>query len=508
MSDTALLEKPPEQQDSGDAQEPPNKYLYPEFCSYAGERYLDTIIQQILPYALWRTWHYAVDYQAPGNVCYVGTARLASRVKPGIRKIELDFQELEARQLMRKYAARLPIAQDDGSLKSEAVTVKDFTALYALAHEYHLWTHSDEYIPAARDQIDLILDDLRLLAKVLRFDNYRRLIECRKPGRKAKVQPVHLYYQCVRPEDQEGWEDLPDQPTSLRQGVQEPGTSDQNTNLYSNGPDKTSSAYRESRSEEDSPEKVSISSGFGDVVGATIGNPTANQVTETDEGTEETQTKSKSKSKQPNPPTQEEVGRAARAKDAKEYNIEELKRDPYAMAAALLEMRERGELGGDPQPAPTSRSQKPKKNQRPRRMPPQPLITTIGKFAQDLGDNQKFVQSDITRATKIYFASTQIFSGFQNGWFREQLEAAFATTLHARGIKKRMPYLFSTLENQLEFTAEELAFIRSDEPLFADGDIGDFVRELQRQHKKSGSTLDYTEWVRQTWLSPGPAARL
>ena len=74
---------------------------------------------------------------------------------------------------------------------------------------------------------------------------------------------------------------------------------------------------------------------------------------ETDEGTEETQTKSKSK--QPNPPTQEEVGRAARAKDAKEYNIEELKRDPYAMAAALLEMRERGELGGEPQPAPTSR---------------------------------------------------------------------------------------------------------------------------------------------------------
>ncbi len=156
----------------------------------------------------------------------------------------------------------------------------------------------------------------------------------------------------------------------------------------------------------------------------------------------------------------------------------------------------------------TSRSQKPKKNQRFRRMPPQPLINTIGKFAQDLGDNQKFVQSDITRATKIYFASTQIFSGFQNGWFREQLEAAFATTLHARGIKKRMPYFFSTLENQLEFTAEELAFIRSDEPLFADSDIGDFVRDLQRQHKKSGSTLDYAEWVRQTWLSPGPAQRV
>ena len=85
MSDTALLEKPPVQQDGGDSQEPPNKYLYPEFAGYGGERYLDTLIQQILPYALWRTWHYAVDYQAPGNVCYVGTARLTRRVKPAKR---------------------------------------------------------------------------------------------------------------------------------------------------------------------------------------------------------------------------------------------------------------------------------------------------------------------------------------------------------------------------------------------------------------------------------------
>ncbi len=498
MSDTALLEKPPEPQDGGDAEAPPNKYLYPEFLGYSGERYLDTIIQQILPYALWRTWHYAVDYQKPGSVCYVGTTRLASRVKPGIRKIELDFQELEARQLMRKYAARLPILQEDGSFKNEAVTVKDFTALYALAHEYHLWTHSDEYIPATRDQIDLILDDPRLLAKVLRFDNYRRLIECRKPGRKAKVQPVHQYYQIVRPEDQESWENLPEQPVAARQGEQVPGTPDQNTNLYSNVSDKTASAYRESSNEESLAEKDSISSSFGDVVGAAIGKIIKDQVIETNGETEGTE--SKPKSKQPNPPPKKEMGGAERAKDATEYNIEELKRDPYAMAAALLEMRERGELGGDPQPAPTSRSQKPKKNQRPRRMPPQQLINTIGMYAQQLGDNQKFVQSDITRATKIYLASTQVFSSFQNSWFREQLETAFATTLHARGVKKRMPYFFSTLENQLEFTVEELAFIRSDEPLFADSDIGDFVRGLQHQHKKSGSKLDYAEWVRQTYL--------
>jgi len=500
MSDTALLEKPPEQQDGGgNAQEPPNKYLYPEFAGYGGERYLDSIVQQILPYALWRTWHYAVDYQAPGSACYVGTTRLASRVKPGIRKIELDFQELQARGLMRKYAARLPVKQEDGSCKNEAVTVKDFAVLYALAHEYHLWTHSDEYIPASRDQIDLILHDARLLAKLLRFDNYRRLIECRKPGRKAQTQPIHVYYQCVHSGDEEGWEDLPEQPAATQQDAQEPGTPVQNANLYSNVPVISSSSYRESRSKEDSLTTVSVSSGFREVVGVAIGNPT------TDVETDDTQPKPKSN--QPNPSTQEEVGRAARAKDAIAYNIDELKRDPYAMAAALLEMRERGELGDDPQPAPTNRSQKPKKNQRPRRMPPAQLLRTIGQYAQELGDHQKFVQSDITRATKIYLASTQIFSGFQNGWFRKQLEAAFEAAC-GRGIGKRMPYFFSTLENGLAFTAEELAYIRSDEPLYADGNISDFVARLKRQYAKSGSALDYEKWIWQSWLPAGPAQRM
>jgi hypothetical protein len=497
MSDTALLERPPEQQDGGD-HEPPNKYLYPEFAGYGGERYLDTIVQQILPYALWRTWHYAVDFQAPGSYCYVGATRLASRVKPGIRKIELDFQELLARGLMVKYAKRLPIKQDDGSSKNEACTVKDFAALYALAHEYHLWTHSDEYIPAVRDQLDLILADPHLLAKLLRFDNYRRLIECRKPGRKPQPQPVHLYYQIVHPEDEVGWEDSPEQTAATQQDAQAPGTSAQNANLYSIPPDNTSSPYRESRSEEDSSTSDSDSS-LGDVVSAAIGNITTNVEVE--------DTQPKSKPNQPNPSTQEEMGGAARAKDAIAYTIDELKRDPYAMAAYLIEMRERGELGGDPQPAPTNRSQKPKKHQRPRRMPPQALLNTIGKYAQDLGDNQKFVQSDITRATKIYFAAAQVFSGFQNSWFRKQLEAAYEEACK-RGIKKRMPYFFTTLENRMEFSAEELAFIRSDEPLYADGDISDFVARLKRQYEKSGSVLDYDKWIWQSWLPAGPAQRM
>ena len=66
--------------------ERPNKYLYPPFAGYSGERYLDSILQQILPNALSRTWRYAVDFQAPGNPCYVGAARISQRVKPGTTK--------------------------------------------------------------------------------------------------------------------------------------------------------------------------------------------------------------------------------------------------------------------------------------------------------------------------------------------------------------------------------------------------------------------------------------
>src|SRR5260370_10220990 len=117
--------------------ERPNKYLYPVFAGYGGERYLDSILQHILPNALSRTWRYAVDFQAPGRDCYVGAAKIADRVKPGVRKIEIDLHELERRGLMRRYAARRPFLQEDGSGVERAVVVKDFTSLYGLAYDYH-----------------------------------------------------------------------------------------------------------------------------------------------------------------------------------------------------------------------------------------------------------------------------------------------------------------------------------------------------------------------------------
>src|SRR5260370_32322409 len=189
----------PQQEDQKNDQtqqpERPNKYLYPPFAGYSGERYLDSLLMQILPAALWRTWHYAVDFQAPGNPCYVGAARISQRVKPGVRKIEMDLHELEARGLMRTYAARQPVLRADGTVRNEAVVVKDFSSLYGLAYEYHLWTQSPEYIPPQRDHRDLIYADHHLYHNLIRFDTYRRLLQRPKPSRTPHTTEPQVRYQ-------------------------------------------------------------------------------------------------------------------------------------------------------------------------------------------------------------------------------------------------------------------------------------------------------------------------
>src|SRR5205807_4551779 len=88
-----------------------NKYKHAIFAGWAGERYVSWILKQILPYALWRTWWSAVSFQAPGNTCYVGTAAIARQEKPGVRKIEMDLQEFEARALMSRYPQRQAFPQ-------------------------------------------------------------------------------------------------------------------------------------------------------------------------------------------------------------------------------------------------------------------------------------------------------------------------------------------------------------------------------------------------------------
>src|SRR5216684_7204820 len=54
-----------------------NKYWYPEFAGWHGERDLKKLLRQTLPMALYRTWEIFVDHQALGSDCYLGITRLA-----------------------------------------------------------------------------------------------------------------------------------------------------------------------------------------------------------------------------------------------------------------------------------------------------------------------------------------------------------------------------------------------------------------------------------------------
>ena len=76
----------------------------------------------------------------------------------------------------------------------------------------------------------------QLVRKLVRFDNYRRLLLCHKPGRKPKHKEEHGWY---------AWE--PDQEVTKQQGtIQDNRIGDPKLNLYYNSRDKG-----------DSPERIS-----------------------------------------------------------------------------------------------------------------------------------------------------------------------------------------------------------------------------------------------------------
>lgn len=196
-----------------DQEQPPatlfNKYVYDEFMGYPGKRLLDRILQEILTHANWRTWHFADEFVPPGSDCYVGPYRLAQQIRPGVRKVEMDFKSLRTLGLMDIYPDyRLVKQSATGKFEKQAVMVKDFSKLYALAHEYYIWENSpDEYIPPERQYRKLILSDEALTEKLRRFDNYRRILECHTPGRKpgqAEPPMSHAAIVAIAAEDAQG----------------------------------------------------------------------------------------------------------------------------------------------------------------------------------------------------------------------------------------------------------------------------------------------------------------
>lgn len=162
---------------------------YPQFDGQDGRDYLNTILVYILPMALHRTWYVAVKYlRGLDTPCILTTAEIAEHAAVSQIKIERDLHELEARGLLRRYVERRAVVREDGKTYYPACLIKDFTGLYNLAYEYHQWCSSAEYVPPERAFADLIKADRQLYTKLIRFDDYRRMLWYKKPERKPQAK--------------------------------------------------------------------------------------------------------------------------------------------------------------------------------------------------------------------------------------------------------------------------------------------------------------------------------
>lgn len=114
--------------------------------------------------------------------------------------------------------------------------------------------------------------------------------------------------------------------------------------------------------------------------------------------------------------------------------------------------------------------------ERKRRPVPDFIQRVIQDFSAELGDNPRSHKSSVTRATKIYYTMLEIFSDVRDdpeGHFLRAMCDAKAAARHVTNIRhhtgpqiNRMPVFFTCLENWFKFTPEELAWLRSDKPLY------------------------------------------
>lgn len=484
----------------------PNKYIYPIFDGFSGERYLDSILIQILPSALWRTWKYTVYFQAPGRQCYVGTAKIAERVKPGIRKIEIDLHELEVRGLMRRYPDREAFCNEDGTLLSRAIIVKDFTNLYHLAYEYHLWTHSPEYIPPEREYADLIRANQQLYDKLIRFDNYRRMLCCAKPGRKPRQTAPCQYSQAN------------DQASVSLPTAEEIGTPDLDANNHLNTPRNIFSPYRIMSKKDINKEKRGSKPSTSPEKGI-VGEPLAirNGQTEAQHeaekiwniGSETTLSNSK-----PNPPLPPSAKGGAAEKEVERvegYSTKELKHNTKkrGAAAAGIPAEHYEKLSGGKDQAEREtwhQHESQEQERRPQREIPAQIVKEITEYAQQY-DDAHLISSDVTRAAKIYFTAAQSINFFEEALYWTCFDTARDAAKRLRGCehtntkgkRNRMPYFFTCFENAFAFSLEELIYLRTDNPLFTDYSLFDVVDHLRRTYQQqsyNGETrLDYREWL-------------
>ncbi len=156
----------------------PNKFLYPEFAGFAGEDLLHDIVSAILPLSLLRTWEIFERKHAYDNDCFLSLGTVAKKARRTQRTVNRNIATFMARDLLvlrseYKFFRR----SDDNSTYKKAVVVKDFSGLYALAHEYYEWQYSSAYLSPEYEYVEHIQHDPCLVAKLCRFEDYRRLLE-------------------------------------------------------------------------------------------------------------------------------------------------------------------------------------------------------------------------------------------------------------------------------------------------------------------------------------------
>jgi hypothetical protein len=473
------------------APEPPeriNKYIYPEFAGLAGERYLLSLAEQFAPLALWRTWYAAVSFQAPGQCCYVGVGRITTRVGPKERKIYLDLQALEERGWLTMSRVRMPFLEDDGTIVYHPVTDKNFTGFYETAHDYHLWMQDKtHYIAPERENMPLILEDAELTKRLIKFENYRRLLLCAKPGRKPKE--IREDYQ-----------------SRLLAQMEQQRTPVQEVNIYFNESANTIAPYRIDQADSSNEEEDRSSFSTSEKGRALTIRKT--QV--------ETDTNSKPK---PNPPIAtgrtENSAAGEAVKDARRvmgYTEEELRRDNKKRGAAVAGIpadqyaKLTGGLDRAEQEERRQREQEAQEHQqsRPQRERPARVVEEVGTYARQYDEPER-VQSAITRAVKTYVTAQQALDHFNDAlyWsFYDEAKQAANKRAHKRNRKNgvnRVPYMLTCLENNFQFSLEELVFLRTEDPLYTDYGLWDVIDHLRISYQEqisSGQTrLDYRQWL-------------
>lgn len=166
----------------------PNKFLYPEFAGFSGEQLMHDIARAMLPFALYRTWEIFESKHAYDNDCFLSLAKVAERARRTSRTVERNLATLASRGLMT-FRSEVKFFRDpDGTTRKRVVMVKDFSGLYALAHEYFLWQYSEDYQAPDWEGTELIRHNARLVAKLCRFEDYRRALEQQRDPLFLRVQ--------------------------------------------------------------------------------------------------------------------------------------------------------------------------------------------------------------------------------------------------------------------------------------------------------------------------------